>query len=56
MNKYLDTIVIVPMTTNVKEYPTRVAVTQDGKKGILAIDQIRTADKKKNWKNFWKIK
>jgi mRNA interferase MazF len=45
MNKYLNTIVIVPMTTNLKCYPTRVAVEHDNKKGMMAIDQVRTVDK-----------
>ncbi len=47
MNKHLDTIVLAPMTTNLKRYPTRVAVDHDGKKGMIMIDQIRTVDKKR---------
>ena len=45
MNKHLNTIVLAPMTTNLKRYPTRVAVELDGKKGMIVIDQIRTVDK-----------
>ncbi|WP_456867913.1 type II toxin-antitoxin system PemK/MazF family toxin [Galbibacter sp. BG1] len=45
INKYLDTIVLAPMTTNLKKYPTRVSVKHNGKKGMIAIDQIRTVDK-----------
>jgi mRNA interferase MazF len=45
MNKHLKTIVICPMTTNTKKYPTRVAVNHDGKNGMIIIDQIRTIDK-----------
>jgi mRNA interferase MazF len=45
LNKYLSTIIILPMTSSLKEYPTRVAVSHDGKKGMIAIDQIRTIDK-----------
>lgn len=45
MNKYLNTIVLAPMTTNLKNYPTRVPVKHNGKKGMIAIDQIRTVDK-----------
>ncbi len=45
MNKYLNTIVLAPMTTNLKKYPTRVAVKHNGKKGMIAIDQIRTVDR-----------
>ena len=45
MNKYLNTIVLAPMTTNLKKYPTRVAVQHNDKNGMIAIDQIRTVDK-----------
>lgn len=45
MNKYLSTIVLAPMTTNLRKYPTRIPVNHGGKKGMIAIDQIRTVDK-----------
>jgi len=45
MNKYLNTVVLAPMTTNLSRYPTRVVVEFDGKKGMIVIDQIRTVDK-----------
>ena len=47
MNKYLNTIVIAPMTTNLKQYPTRVMVKHNNKQGMVAIDQIRTIDKER---------
>ncbi len=52
MNKYLNTIVLAPMTTNLKAYPTRVSVSHNGKKGMIAIDQIRTVDKTRIVKTF----
>lgn len=55
MNKYLNTIVVAPMTTNLKKYPTRVSVNRNGKKGMLAIDQIRTIDKTRIIKVFEKL-
>lgn len=55
MNKYLQTLVVAPMTTNLKKYPTRVAVNHNGKKGMIAIDQIRTVDKKRLIKVFDKL-
>ncbi len=55
MNKYLSTIVICPMTTNTKAYPTRVAVTYDEKKGMIVIDQIRTVDRSRILKVFGKL-
>ncbi|MFA5298903.1 MAG: type II toxin-antitoxin system PemK/MazF family toxin [Lutibacter sp.] len=47
MNKYLNTIVVAPMTTNMKKYPTRIPVEHHGKKGMVTIDQIRSIDKKR---------
>ena len=52
MNKYLNTIVVAPMTTNLKKYPTRISVEHNQKKGMIAIDQIRTIDKKRIIKTF----
>jgi len=55
LNKYLKTIVVVPMTTNINKYPTRVSVKSNGKKGMIAIDQIRTIDKSRIIKTFEKL-
>ena len=52
MNKYLRTIIIAPMTTSPKVYPTRVPILHNGKKGAAAIDQIRTIDKSRIVKTF----
>lgn len=45
MNRYLRTIVIAPMTTSSKSYPTRVKIKHDNKIGWIVLDQIRTIDK-----------
>lgn len=55
MNKHLKTIVICPMTTNTKNYPTRVPVIHERKKGMIVIDQIRTIDKSRILKVFGKL-
>jgi mRNA interferase MazF len=47
MNKFLNTIVIAPMTTSSKNYPTRIEVRHDSKTGWIVLDQIRTIDKKR---------
>jgi mRNA interferase MazF len=47
MNKYLQTIVIAPMTSNSKSYPTRVAVKHNKTKGWVVLDQIRTIDRQR---------
>ena len=47
MNKYLRTIIVAPMTTTSKKYPTRTEVKHDNKIGQIAVDQIRTIDKQR---------
>ncbi len=44
MNHYLRTIVIAPITSTLKKYPTRIRIEHEEKKGMEAIDQIRTID------------
>jgi mRNA interferase MazF len=55
MNKYLRTIVIAPMTTSSKDYPTRVEIKHDNKIGWIIIDQVRTIDKQRIIKNLGKL-
>ena len=45
MNKYLQTIVIAPMTSSSRHYPTRVEVKHNKTKGWVVLDQIRTLDR-----------
>ena len=45
MNRYIATVIVAPMTTKGRNYPTRVACTFQGKKGEIVLDQIRTVDK-----------
>jgi mRNA interferase MazF len=47
MNRFLQTIVLAPITSSSKNYPTRVEVDHDKKKGWVVIDQIRTVDRKR---------
>jgi len=44
LNRNLNTVVIAPMTTNLRDYPTRVSVRFEGKEGRIAVDQLRTID------------
>ena len=44
MNKHLQTIVVAPMTTTLRKYPTRIEVKHESKMGWIVIDQIRTID------------
>ena len=52
MNKYLQTIVVAPMTSNSKPYPTRVEVKHNKTKGWVVLDQIRTIDRRRIVKSF----
>lgn len=45
MNKHLRTIVIAPMTSSSKSYPTRVSIKHNKIKGWIVLDQIRTVDR-----------
>lgn len=47
MNKYLQTIVLVPMTSSTKTYPTRVEIKHNKKQGSIVLDQIRTVDRQR---------
>jgi mRNA interferase MazF len=47
MNKYLQTLVIAPMTSQSKGYPTRIEVKHNQKNGWIVLDQIRTIDKQR---------
>ena len=45
MNEHVRTVIIAPMTTKGRRYPTRVECTVEGKAGQVVLDQIRTVDK-----------
>ena len=47
MNKYLQTVIIAPMTSQSKPYPTRIEIKHNSKKGWMVLDQIRTIDKQR---------
>ena len=55
MNKHLQTIVIAPITSSSKNYPTRVEIKGNKTKGWVMIDQIRTVDKRRISKNFGEL-
>lgn len=45
MNRYLRTVVVAPLTTSERQYPSRVQTHFAGKNGQVVIDQLRTVDK-----------
>jgi mRNA interferase MazF len=44
-NRHLATVIVAPMTTKGRNYPTRVACRFQGKAGQIVLDQLRTVDK-----------
>lgn len=47
MNRHIRTVIVAPMTTRGRPYPTRVQCTFEGKEGQVVLDQIRTVDKER---------
>jgi len=45
MNAYIATVIVAPMTTKGRDYPSRVPCQFQGKAGQIVLDQIRTVDK-----------
>lgn len=45
MNRFIRTVIVAPMTSQGRNYPTRVNCVFQGKEGQIVLDQIRTVDK-----------
>ncbi len=45
MNRHIRTVIVAPMTTAGRDYPTRVSCKFQNKTGQIVLDQIRTIDK-----------
>ncbi len=56
MNHNINTVIIAPMTSSIKKYPTRVPIEFHGKKGQIVLDQIRTVDKARLIKKIGRLK
>jgi len=55
MNQHISTVIVAPMTTKGRNYPTRVPCSFQGKEGPVVMDQIRTVDKIRLVKRLGKI-
>lgn len=55
MNRYIATVIIAPMTTKEKAYPTRIVSQFQGKTGQIVLEQIRTIDKTRLIKKLGQI-
>ncbi len=55
MNRHVQTIIVAPMTTKGRPYPTRVACTFQGKRGQIVLEQIRAIDRIRLVKRLGKL-
>ena len=55
MNRHLGTVIIAPLTTRGREYPSRVSCEFEGKDGQIVLDQIRAVDKSRVVKHLGTI-
>ena len=44
MNRFIQTVIVAPMTTKGRPYPTRISCRFKGTDGQVVLDQIRTVD------------
>lgn len=50
MNHNISTVIIAPLTSRLRNYPTRIPCKVVGKQGQIVLDQIRTVDKSRLFK------
>ena len=55
MNRNIATVMVAPMTTKGKVYPTRVLCRFAGKDGLIVLDQLRTVDKARLVKRLGRV-
>jgi mRNA interferase MazF len=55
MNRFIGTVIVAPMTTKGRDYPTRVSCVFHRKQGQVVLDQIRTVDKTRLVKRLGKV-
>jgi mRNA interferase MazF len=52
MNYHIATVIIAPITSKLRNYPTRVPCKVGDKPGQIVLDQIRTVDKTRLFKKI----
>ncbi|MGW8157692.1 MAG: type II toxin-antitoxin system PemK/MazF family toxin [Desulfoprunum sp.] len=55
MNHHISTVIVAPMTTTIRNYPTRVNCDFQNTKGQVVLDQIRTVDKTRLMKKLGQV-
>jgi mRNA interferase MazF len=55
MNRHIRTVIVAPMTTKGRPYPTRVTCRIKGRSGQIVLDQVRTIDKDRLVKKLGRV-
>lgn len=55
MNRNIRTVIVAPMTSSKRNYPTRVNLMFQNKSGQIVLDQIRTVDQQRLIKKLGSI-
>lgn len=55
MNRHIRTVIIAPMTTKTRAYPTRIACRFENRQAYIVLDQIRTVDQQRLVKRLGQI-
>lgn len=55
LNNHLNTVIVAPLTSTLRRYPTRINCRVDGKDGQIALDQLRAIDKVRLNKKLGKL-
>ena len=55
LNRFIATVIVAPMTTKGRDYPSRVSCVFQGKQDQVVLDQIRTVDKARLVKRLGKV-
>jgi mRNA interferase MazF len=55
INRHIATVIVAPMTTEVRGYPSRVACRYQAKQGQIVLDQLHTVDKVRLVRRLGKI-
>jgi mRNA interferase MazF len=55
MNRHIRTVIVAPMTTKARPYPTRVMCRFEDKEGQVVLDQIRAVDKNRLIKKLGRL-
>ena len=55
LNRHLRTVIVAPMTTGGQAYPWRIACRFQGRRGVVALDQLRTVDNERLVKRLGRL-